>query len=198
MEIISAGNELDCLERVVVKKYACIAYSTNSRYTIARNFSDSETRKLVYSPDLTYNIFIGLAIQAGSIYKGSLEYWLSWTRPLHLNALWVENDLYYNVRLPKRQWWLETNQTDKLSRADKENSDDLTLKHISGSFLVLIGGLIICNIVFVLEIMYFNRAQLAGKLAVQLCKARVKVFDCLCAAFQTIAIFLDYLYHYIN
>ncbi len=74
--------------------------------------------------------------------------------------LWEERDMYYNVRLPKRQWWLETNQTDKLAHTDAVNSDDLTLKHISGAFYALSACLLLCFVVFTQEILYFNWKQL--------------------------------------
>lgn len=68
MEIIT-GNGLECLERAVAKKYACIAYAFSTVYLKARNLSDSDTRKLVFAPESTYNIYMGLVLEAGSIYK---------------------------------------------------------------------------------------------------------------------------------
>jgi hypothetical protein len=154
MEIIT-GSGMKCLERAVAKKYACIAYKTSTVYLKARNLSDSDTRKLVFAPELTYFIVLGLAFESG-LYKEGFERWLGWTRPFHLTHLWEENDLYYNVRLPKRQWWLETNQTDKLAHSDAAESDDLTLKHISGAFYALAACLFLSFVVFIQEILFFN------------------------------------------
>jgi hypothetical protein len=155
MEIIT-GSGMDCFERAVAKKYACIAYKTFTVYLKARNLSDSDTRKLVFAPDMTYFIVLGLAFESGSIYKEGFERWLGWTRPFHLTHLWEQNDLYYNVRLPKRQWWLETNQTDKLTHTDVAESDDLTLRHISGAFYALAACLFLSFVVFIQEILFFN------------------------------------------
>ncbi|OXA46521.1 Glutamate receptor ionotropic, delta-2 [Folsomia candida] len=174
MEIIT-GNGLECLERAVAKKYACIAYAFSTIYLKARNLSDSDIRKLVFAPESTYNIFMGLALEGGSIYKEGFERWLGWTRPFHLADLWEEQDMYYNVRLPKRAWWLETNQTDKLEHSDFVESDDLTLKHISGAFYALAGCLLICAGVFVQELVsyYWEREMEKGLIWVRL-KVRLR------------------------
>jgi hypothetical protein len=68
MEIIT-GNGLECLERAVAKKYACIAYTVSTVYLKAKSLSDSDTRKLVFAPETTYNVFMGLALESGSLYK---------------------------------------------------------------------------------------------------------------------------------
>ncbi|XP_021960591.1 glutamate receptor ionotropic, delta-1 [Folsomia candida] len=165
MEIIT-GNGLECLERAVAKKYACIAYALATIYLKARNLSDSEIRKLVFAPETTYNIFMGLVLEAGSIYKESFDRWIGWTRPFHLADLWEANDMYYNVRLPKRAWWLATNQTDKLALSDTAGNDNLTLKHISGAFYTLTVCLAICAIVFIHEVISFHAkmTEKAGRL----------------------------------
>ncbi|OXA46604.1 hypothetical protein Fcan01_18887 [Folsomia candida] len=155
MEIIT-GNGLECVERAVAKKYACIAYAFSTIYLKARNLSDSDIRKLVFAPESTYCVFVGLTLEGGSIYKEGFERWLGWTIPFHLADLWEEQDMYYNVRLPKRAWWLATNQTDKLKHSDFfAESDDLTLKHISGAFYALGGCLLICAGVFVQELVTY-------------------------------------------
>jgi hypothetical protein len=41
MEVIT-GNRLECLERVMTKKYACIAYGFSTVFIKARNLSDTE------------------------------------------------------------------------------------------------------------------------------------------------------------
>jgi hypothetical protein len=155
MEIIT-GHGLDCLEHAVEKKYACILYATASVYLKARNLSDSDIRKLVFAPESTYFIVLGLALEDHSIYKEGFERWIGWTRPFYLEQLWEDMDMYYKVRLPKRQWWLETNQTDKLAHSDAAESDDLTLKHISGAFYALAACLFLSLVVFIQEILYFT------------------------------------------
>lgn len=64
--------------------------------------------------------------------------------------------MHYNVRLPKRAWWLSTNQTDKLERSDPGESDDLTLKHISGAFYALGACLVFSGVVFIQELVAFH------------------------------------------
>lgn len=69
--------------------------------------------------------------------------------------------MYYNVRLPKLAWWRETNQTDKLEHSYAGESDDLTLKHISGAFYALAGCLLISTGVFIQELVtyYWKRIK---------------------------------------
>ncbi|XP_021966504.1 glutamate receptor ionotropic, delta-2 [Folsomia candida] len=147
MEIIT-GNGLECLERAVAKKYACIAFAFSTIYLKARNLSDSD-------------IFVPIVFQGGSIYKEGFDRWMRWTRPFHLADLWEAQDMYYNVRLPKLAWWRETNQTDKLEHSYAEGSDDLTLKHISGAFYALAGCLLISTGVFIQELVtyYWKRIK---------------------------------------
>lgn len=56
MEVFS-GVGLECLEKVVKHKYACIAYDFAMVHLRERNLSDAETRKLVFAPARTYNIW---------------------------------------------------------------------------------------------------------------------------------------------
>ncbi|XP_021959708.1 glutamate receptor ionotropic, delta-1 [Folsomia candida] len=155
MEIIT-GVGLECLENVVEKKYACLAFTISTLYLLYGNLSDSDTRKLMYSPEKTYVVFLGAALEPGSIYKESFDFWLSWVRPFHLADFWEAYDMHYNVRLPKRAWWLSTNQTDKLERSDPGESDDLTLKHISGAFYALGACLVFSGVVFIQELVAFH------------------------------------------
>lgn len=55
MEIIT-GNGLECLERVVEKKYACLAFAFSTIYLLYGNLSDADSRKLVYAPETTYAV----------------------------------------------------------------------------------------------------------------------------------------------
>ncbi|XP_035700587.1 glutamate receptor ionotropic, delta-2-like [Folsomia candida] len=154
MEIIT-GSGLDCLERVAkTDKSACILYLGSDAYLRAANLSDSDIRKLVYAPETVFNVFIGLILEPGSIYKEGFERWMSWTRPFHLPHLWNVHDLYYNLRLPKRAWWLETGQMDKLKTSVKETDVNLTLKHISGAFYFLVGCHLISSLHFTVEILW--------------------------------------------
>lgn len=74
--------------------------------------------------------------------------------------------MYYNVRLPKRAWWLETNQTDKLEDFSSfEGSDNLSLKHISGAFYALVGGLVMCTIIFGEELVCYHWEALMSKVS---------------------------------
>jgi hypothetical protein len=183
MEIIT-GAGLECLDRVVKQandkqKYACIAYAFSTIYIKARNLSDSDVRKLKVlfyfvvfeyllsfnlfqvAQDKTYNIFLGLAFEPGSLYKESFEKLMAWTVPLHLATVWEDRDMYYAVRLPKRKWWQATNQTDKLksTNQNEDGGDILTFKSISGAFYALFGCLAICIGVLIPEIIYHRISQ---------------------------------------
>ncbi len=106
---------------------------------------------------MVFKVWLGIAFEAGSIYKECLEQWLSWARPLHLPDIWEERDRYYNVRLPKRAFWADTNQTEKLDPSfnNQDNGDDLTFKHLSGAFYILFGALFCSLVVFCQELIYF-------------------------------------------
>ncbi|XP_035713886.1 glutamate receptor ionotropic, delta-2-like [Folsomia candida] len=151
MEIIT-GNGLECLERVMERKYACFAYTMATNYLQYGNLSDSDIRKLVYAPEKIFVVFIGLAFESGSIYKDAFDACLSWARPFHLGDLFEAHDMQVTVRLAKRAWWMATNQTDKLEHSDPDESDDLTLKHIAGAFYGLGACLVFCCVVFVQEL----------------------------------------------
>ncbi len=65
------------------------------------------------------------------------------------------------TRAAKRDWWIATNQTDKLrdNNNEEENGDNLTLKHISGAFYALFGCLVMCSVVFCQEFVMFYGKQ---------------------------------------
>jgi hypothetical protein len=97
-----------------------------------------------------------MSLQPGSIYKESFERWMGWALPYHLAQVWEDCDMNDNVRAAKRDWWIATNQTDKLwDNNEEENGDNLTLKHISGAFYALFGCLLMCLGVFCQEFVVF-------------------------------------------
>ncbi|OXA53986.1 Glutamate receptor 2 [Folsomia candida] len=156
MEVIGAKGGLDCMRGVVTKrKYACIIYSISSPYVIARNMSDAEARDLVLAPETTYMVFVGIALQGGSIYRTNLDRWLSRIHPFHLEAIWTAQDEYETIRLPRIKWLQETNQTDEMTR-DLEEVNNLTLKHILGAFYALAACLLISLVLFLHELIRFR------------------------------------------
>lgn len=155
MEIFR-GFGLECLEKVVKYKYGCIAYDFAMVHLQQRNLSDSDTRKLVFAPARTYNIWLGLGTEGKSIYRLNFGKVLSHTRSFHLADIWDKMDMYYNVRMLKLKWWQRTNQMDK-ARFVEQESDDLTLKHIAGAFYVLIVCLLISSGAFLQELVRFHR-----------------------------------------
>ncbi|CAL8111654.1 unnamed protein product [Orchesella dallaii] len=150
MEIIR-GVGLECLEKVVSQEnYACIAYDFDVTYLMGRNFSDANSRKIVQPGARTYSIWLGIGTEANSIYRVNFGKVLGNTRPFHLADIWNTRDLYYDVKLMKLRWWDESNQTAN-AKGVQEESQDLTLKHLKSSFYLLIGGLIMCLLVFCYE-----------------------------------------------
>lgn len=122
----------------------------------------------IYSNNVPgFQIYMGFALESGSIFKESFERSMGWTRPFHLPALWEEHDMYYDVRLPKRAWWRDTGQMDKLKHSAGKTDDDLTLKHISGAFYSLVGCLVISGIVFIYEMLYYYRKKQRKKVRSQ-------------------------------
>ncbi|XP_035714845.1 uncharacterized protein LOC118438509 [Folsomia candida] len=151
MEVVT-GYGLECLEKVVTQKYGCIAYDFALRHLKDRNLSEADTRKLVFAPAHTYNIYLGLATEGKSILRNNFGKWLSHTRAFHLEDVWEARDMYYTVRVLKREWWFATNQSEKASISSAGVGDDnLTLKHISGSFYILFTLLAICTVAFIYE-----------------------------------------------
>lgn len=107
-----------------------------------------------------FQVYLGFVLKSGSIYKEGFDRSMGWTRPFHLPSLWEEHDMYYDLRLPKRAWWLETGQTEKLQHSAGTMDDDLTLKHISGAFYSWIGCLVISGIVFLYEMLFYYRKKI--------------------------------------
>lgn len=99
-----------------------------------------------------------MSYEGRSIYKKNLDKWLRLTRPMHLADIWERQDYQNNVRIPKLKWWLMTNQTDKAKKIDETDSNNLTLKQITGSFYVLIGGLFIgiCTLIIELIVVHLD------------------------------------------
>lgn len=170
MEIF-AGVGLECLEKVVKYKYGCIAYDFALVHLRERNLSDSDTRKLVFAPARTYNIWLGLGTEGKSIYRLNMGKWLSYTRPFHLADIWDKMDMYYNVRQLKLNWWDDTNQTEKMKLIEEE-SDNLTMKHIAGAFYVLIACLIFSLAAFIREILVYHKKVIYNRVTGSLWKAK--------------------------
>ncbi|XP_035707968.1 glutamate receptor ionotropic, kainate 4-like [Folsomia candida] len=156
MDIIPRDT-LQCVERILSQtRYACIAYTNSMEYIKMKNFTSSEARKLIRARESTYDIFVGLVLPGGSIFREGFDRMVALTRSFHFAEVWKIFDLHDNVYLPKRAWWLETNHTEKLTPTSKtEGNDDLTLKHISGAFYVLAGCLGLTLLVFMMEVITF-------------------------------------------
>ncbi|XP_021953135.2 glutamate receptor ionotropic, delta-2 [Folsomia candida] len=166
MEIIPL-NALNCVERILKRAgYACISYTQSMEYVKTKNLSCSESRKLIRAKETTYSIFVGLALTGGSIYKEGFDRMIARTRSFHLPEVWKVFNLYHNVYLPKRAWWLETNNSEKLRQTSKaDENDDLTLRHISGAFYVLAGCLALCLVFFTMEVItYWLKAYKVTKM----------------------------------
>ncbi|CAL8111617.1 unnamed protein product [Orchesella dallaii] len=154
------GYGLECLEKVVKSnKYGCIAYDFSLVHVRERNMSDSDARKLRLAPVKTYNIWLGVSTEGKSIYRLNFGKWLGLTRQFHLLDIWDKIDLYWNVRKLKLDWWISTNQTDKMKFVEAD-SDDLTLKHIAGAFYILIFFLSISTLAFIYEIVVYYKSKM--------------------------------------
>ncbi|CAL8111655.1 unnamed protein product [Orchesella dallaii] len=134
MEVVR-GMGLECLEKVVREENsACIAYDFDVMYLRGRNFSNADSRKIMSSTARTYNIWIGVATEANSIYRINFGKIVGNTMPFHMVNIWDQMDMYSNVKLLKLKWWAETNQTWNANGEEEQDSQNLTLKHIKGSF----------------------------------------------------------------
>lgn len=151
---------LECMEKIFKFKYACIGYSFALKYLIEKNLSDSDTRKLVTAPATTYNVWLGLSTEGRSIYRVNFGKWLGYTRQFHLADIWKKIDMYYNVRLLKLKWWEATHQSEKM-RWNEVESDNLTMKHIAGTFYVLGVCLALSCAIFIQEAWLYHKKALA-------------------------------------
>ncbi|CAL8130312.1 unnamed protein product [Orchesella dallaii] len=89
MEIFKGVN-LECVKKVVREEnFACIGYDFALTHLRERNLSSEESRKLRFAPATTYNICMGLATRARSIYRINFGKVLSYTRPFHLAKKWT-------------------------------------------------------------------------------------------------------------
>lgn len=149
MEVMKGVN-LECLEKVVnEQRYACIAYDFDVKYLQQKNFSDVNARKLKYSNARTYNVWLGLATEAHSIFMVNFGKVLGQTTPFHLAEVWSKMDMYANVRKPKLEWWKAANLTG-MSFNDNDAQIGLTFSNIQGVFYVFL----YCNIVSILALLY--------------------------------------------
>jgi hypothetical protein len=156
MEVIE-GYGLECLDNAVKGSYGCIGYDYSFRHLLERNLSAMDASNLKFTPAHTYNIYYGISFEGKSIFRVNFGYWLSFVRPMGLHHFWEATDVYYTVRLLKRKWWEETGQSEKASLHASTDDDNLTLKHISGSFYILLILLAVCTCVFFGEVLHFNR-----------------------------------------
>lgn len=155
MEVIE-GVGLECLQNVISKdRYGCIAYDFDIVYLKERNLTDIESRQLVTAiRGRTYNVFLGLGLEAYSMYRPNFGKVLGYAAPFNLGKIWDKLDMYYNIRMVKMQWWKDTNQTEKLTAKDEGDSsdDELTMRHIMGIFYIFFGCSALSGIVFIIEV----------------------------------------------
>lgn len=152
MEIFKGVN-IECLEKVVShEKYGCIAYDFDVVYLIQKNFSDVKARKVKFSIARTYNVWLGIATEAQSIFRVNFGKILGRTMPFHLGQVWENMDMHENVRKPKLKWWKDTNQTQEISQVEQKlSAANLELKNIHGVFYIYFYCVIISMFSFVIE-----------------------------------------------
>ncbi|CAL8097686.1 unnamed protein product [Orchesella dallaii] len=135
-------SPLKCFQRVIASSSAaCISWNAVLNFVLHTNMSDKYGNvPLIMAPDTTSFVLLGYAVKKRAIFRLKFDQVLMRAVDMGLTEEWMEID---NRFLMKRRRVLEEslNTTRVSYDGDQRVDDNLSVKHLSGTFYMLLLGL---------------------------------------------------------
>lgn len=143
-----------CYERAIGTKFSCISWSAIADFVYQRNLSDKHGRvPLIKAPAMTCFLSVGIIMEQRAAFRTNFDLVVSRAVDNGIMIKWRTLDFEF-IRSQRREWEKQINKT--AVTYNTESSDSLTISHLTGSLLILCGGIITSLNFFAFE-MYKGR-----------------------------------------
>lgn len=152
-------SDVKCFEEAINSKAACISWANIVDYVSYKNLSDSHGQTpLVKAPAAAYFLLGGILMRKKSTYRVEISNYIMQAMDSGLLNKWKKLDEEF-VSAERKFWRRKSNATMHNSYATSGVSDVLTMKHLSGSFLILACGIVVAICVFAKELYIRHRGK---------------------------------------
>ena len=143
-------DPLKCFSKTLTSRYACISYELQFQYSSMRNFSDKYGRTpLIFAPGRVFPVSVGLGVQKDSVFGAQVDKKVSFAFETGLVREWSDKDMR-SIHQAKLVWAREANVS-LPEIADASRPLPISVPQLTGSFTVLILGLIVSTVAWVGE-----------------------------------------------
>jgi len=153
MELIT--NDVNCIQKATNEKFACIMWANIAEFVGHRNLSDRFGRvNTLIASEKTTPMPGGILMEKMTVFRTNFDRAiLAWT-DFGLLSRWKKDDVVFirNERRELRK--LERNLPNPEQYLEDEETDTLSLQHLTGSFLILTSAHTIAIILFSAEQFY--------------------------------------------
>ncbi|CAL8097698.1 unnamed protein product [Orchesella dallaii] len=134
--------DVKCFQRAIDGSAACISFNTAVNLILYKNFSDNTGRSpLVKAPDTTSFVPIGYVMKKRALFRLKFDQVLMRSADMGLTEQWWQMD-YRFLSKRRKKWEQSVNKPKVLDDGNEDDDDNLTMKHLSGTFYLLIIGLL--------------------------------------------------------
>ncbi|CAL8083998.1 unnamed protein product [Orchesella dallaii] len=134
-------SPVKCFQRVIASSSACISWNALLNFVLHKNMSDKFGQApLVMAPDTTSFVALSYAVKKRAIFRFKFDQVFMRAVDMGLTEEWMQIDNRF-LRKRRRKWEESLNKA-RVSYDDNQRGDDnLSMKHLSGTFYMLLLGL---------------------------------------------------------
>jgi len=148
------SDTLGCLQQTLDSKYICISYEIITQFYM-KGRTDIKQNPFTYPNYPFVTIPVGIVMEKRAVFGPSLKAAVRSSDAAGLNSFWEEHDVR-EVRQAVVK--LAANPKPDLVKQDDNTTEDkrsLTVQHLRGAFTAFVAGLLVAQIVFILEKVVF-------------------------------------------
>ncbi|CAL8097692.1 unnamed protein product [Orchesella dallaii] len=152
-------NDVKCFQRVIGTPAACVSFNTEVHHALYQNLSDNFGRTpIVTSQDTTGLLAAGFVLKKRALFRLKFDKVLIWAMDMGLSEQWWKID-YMFLRRRRHMW--------KKSDSGKETEDEnLSMKHLIGTFYILMMGLLASFACFAVEKGWELKSRITVKISI--------------------------------
>ncbi|CAL8098370.1 unnamed protein product [Orchesella dallaii] len=159
-------NDVKCFQRVIGTTAACVSWNTAVKFALHQNLSDNFGQaQLITAPDTTGFISAAFILKKRALFRLKFDKVLFWAMDMGLADEWWRIDYRFLKR--RRRLWEQGANEKKVSDSGKQTEiENLSMKHLIGTFYLLMFGLLAALTCFVVEKVWDLRSNTSAKIGI--------------------------------
>ncbi|CAL8098359.1 unnamed protein product [Orchesella dallaii] len=159
-------NDVKCFQRVIGATAACVSWNTAVNFALHQNLSDNFGRApLITAPDTTGFVAVGYVLKKRALFRLKFDKVLFWAMDMGLADKWWQID-YRFLKLRRCLWEQGDNGKKIIDSGNQTEVENLSMKHLIGTFYLLIFGLIAAFTCYVFEKGWDLRSKISAKISI--------------------------------